>query len=123
MKKEKIKPKIKVCNVDADVDDVIEDIKERNKWINDYIQEEEDFKLVKKLNTREENNRHYIIKCTPEIRKQYSFEVKYYIHCIRKTRFSTRTMFISASNVKGSTTVQSTVKRIKYVQSAVEIIG
>ena len=39
-------------------------------WINDYIQEEEDFKLVKELNTREENNRHYIIKCTPEIRKQ-----------------------------------------------------
>ena len=70
VEKEKIKPKIKVCNVDADVDDVIEDIKERNKWINDYIQEEEDFKLVKELNTREENNRHYIIKCTPEIRKQ-----------------------------------------------------
>ena len=61
VEKEKIKPKIKVCNVDADVDDVIEDIKERNKWINDYIQEEEDFKLVKKLNTREENNRHYIM--------------------------------------------------------------
>ena len=34
VEKEKIKPKIKVCNVDADVDDVIEDIKERNKWIN-----------------------------------------------------------------------------------------
>ena len=63
VEKEKIKPKIKVCNVDADVDDVIEDIKERNIWINDYIQEEEDFKLVKELNTREENNRHYIIKC------------------------------------------------------------
>ena len=70
VEKEKIKPKIKVCNVDADVDDVIEDIKERNKWINDYIQEEDDFILVKELNTRKENNRHYIIKCTPEIRKQ-----------------------------------------------------
>ena len=70
LEKEKRKPKIKVCNVDADVDDVIEGIKERNKWINDYIQEEEDFKLVKELNAREENNRHYIIKCTPEIRKQ-----------------------------------------------------
>ena len=70
VEKEKIKPKIKVCNVDTDVDDVIEDIKERNKWINDYIQEEDDFKLVKELNTREENNRHYIIKCAPEIRKQ-----------------------------------------------------
>ena len=70
VEKEKIKPKIKVFNVDADVDDVIEDIKERNKWINDYIQEEDDFKLVQKLNTREENNLHYIIKCTPEIRKQ-----------------------------------------------------
>ena len=64
MKKKKIKPKIKVCNVDADVDDVIEDIKERNKWINDYIQEEEDFKFVKELNTREENNWHYTIKCS-----------------------------------------------------------
>ena len=31
VEKEKIKPKIKVCNVDADVDGVIEDIKERNK--------------------------------------------------------------------------------------------
>ena len=29
VEKEKIKPKIKVCNVDADVDDVIEDIKEK----------------------------------------------------------------------------------------------
>ena len=66
-----IKPKIKVCNVDADVDDVIEDIKERNKWIyNDYIHEEDDFKLVHKLNTREKNNLHYIIKCSPKIRKQ-----------------------------------------------------
>ena len=62
VEKEKIKPKIKVCNVDADVDDVIEDIKQRNKWINDYIQEEDDFKLVQKLNTREGNNLHYIIK-------------------------------------------------------------
>ena len=46
VEKVKIKPKIKVCNVDADVDDVIEDIKERKKWINDYIQEEDDFRLV-----------------------------------------------------------------------------
>ena len=70
VEKEKLKPKIKVCNVDADVDDVIEDIKERNKWINDYIYDEEDVKLVQKLNTRYENNLHYIIKCSPEIRKQ-----------------------------------------------------
>ena len=71
VKKEKLKPKIKVCNVDTDVDNVTEDIKERNKWINDYIIcDEEDFKLVQKLNTRDENNLHYIIKCSPEIRKQ-----------------------------------------------------
>ena len=37
VEKEKLKPKIKVCNVDTDVDNVIEDIKERNKWINDCI--------------------------------------------------------------------------------------
>ena len=49
---------------------MIEDIKERNKWINDYIYDEDDFKLVQKLNTRDENNLHYIIKCSPEIRKQ-----------------------------------------------------
>ena len=64
-----MKPKIKVCNVDTDVDNVTEDIKERNKWINDYICDE-DFKLVQKLKTRDENNLHYIIKCSPEIRKQ-----------------------------------------------------
>ena len=39
-------------------------------WINNYITEEEDFKLVKKLETRDEDSRHYIIKCSPEIRKQ-----------------------------------------------------
>ena len=69
VEKQKRKPKIKVCNVDTDVDNVIEDMKERNKWINDYICDE-DFKLVQKLKTRDENNLHYIIKCSPEIRKQ-----------------------------------------------------
>ena len=49
---------------------MIEDIKERNKWINDYIYDEENFKSVQKLNTRDENNLHYIIKCSPKIRKQ-----------------------------------------------------
>ena len=53
VEKGKIKPKIKVCNVDTDVDDVSEDIKERNQWINDYIQEEDDFKLVQKLQIQE----------------------------------------------------------------------
>ena len=69
VEKEKIKPKIKVCNVNTDVDNVIEDIKERNKWINDYICDEEDFKLIRKLKTRDENNLLYIIKCSPKIRK------------------------------------------------------
>ena len=65
-----MKPKIKVCSVDKYVDNVTEDIKERNKWINDYISDEEDFKLVQKLKTRDVNNLHCIIKCSPEIRKQ-----------------------------------------------------
>ena len=32
VEKENMKPKIKVCNVDTDVDNVTEDIKKRNKW-------------------------------------------------------------------------------------------
>ena len=49
-----------------------EDIKKRNKWINDYIYDKDDFKLVQKLKTRDENNLHCIIECSPEIRKQIS---------------------------------------------------
>ena len=56
--------------MDIDVDNVTEDIKERNEWIKDYICDEEDFRLVQKLKTRDENNLHCIIKCNPEIRKQ-----------------------------------------------------
>ena len=121
VEKEKIKPKIKVCNVDTDVDNVTEDIREKNKWINDYIYDKDDFKLVQKLKTRDENNLHYIIKCSPEIRKQIF--IRGDIRCIRKTRFLTHTKSTNASNVKSSTTVQNTVKRIKYVESSVEIIN
>ena len=70
--KGKLKPKIKISNVPSDDDDLIEGIKSKNPWIGDLIKDEEDFKVVKKLKTTQDHRVHYIIKCTPEIRKQIS---------------------------------------------------
>ena len=97
VEKEKIKPIIKVCNVFTDVDNVIEDIKERNKWINDYIYDEEDFKLVQKLKTRDENNLHYIIKRSSEIRKQVFIRGDILYTLYKKNKVLTHTKSINAS--------------------------
>ena len=68
--KEKLKPKIKVCNVPNCDDDVVEGIKIKNPWINDLINDEEDFKIIMQIKARQENEQHFIIKCNPQIRKQ-----------------------------------------------------
>ena len=70
--KGKLKPKIKICDVPSDDDDLIKGIKLRNEWINNFINEDEDFKIIKKLKTRQDSRVHYIIKCTPVIRRQIS---------------------------------------------------
>ena len=68
-KKDMLKPKIQVCDIDVDEDSIIETIKEKNQWICNLIKEEDDFKLLKKKKSRQENKEHVIIKCSPEIRQ------------------------------------------------------
>ena len=70
-KKDLLKPKIKVCNIDESEDDIITSIKEKNEWLNDICESEEDFKLVKMLKSRHNRKSHVIIKCSPTIRKAF----------------------------------------------------
>ena len=73
-------------------------ILKRNKWINDYIRDEEDFKLVQKLKTSDVNNLHFI-----------RGDILYCTRYIGKTRFLTPTKSINVSNVKSSITVRKIV--------------
>ena len=68
-KKDMLKPKIQICDVDDNEDCIIETIKDKNQWICSLIDEEDDFKLIKKKKSRQENKAHVIIKCSPGIRK------------------------------------------------------
>ena len=69
--KGKLRPKIKLVNVseDEDKDSLIEVIKMKNPWINYYIENDDDLKIIKDLKARNDKCKHYIIKCTPKIRK------------------------------------------------------
>ena len=70
-KKDMLKPKIMICDVDVDEDDdrIIETIKDKNRWISNMIIEDDDFKLIKKKKSRRENKEHIIVKCSPEVRQ------------------------------------------------------
>ena len=65
----KMKPKIKLTNVSKDDDDVIKSIKMKNVWIANLIKEEEDLTIKKVEESRNKKKLHYIIKCSPRIRK------------------------------------------------------
>ena len=67
--KGKLKPKIKITNVSKDDDDVIESIKTKNDWIANLIVDEEDLIIKKTEQARNKKKLHYIIKCSPKIRK------------------------------------------------------
>ena len=67
--KGKMKPKIKLTNVSKDDEDVIQSIIMKNKWIADLIETEDDLIVKKEEVARDKKKKHYIIKCTPKIRK------------------------------------------------------
>ena len=50
--KEKLWPKIKLCNVPSDDDDVQGGIMIKNAQINDHTPVDEDFKIIRKLKTK-----------------------------------------------------------------------
>lgn len=67
--KRKLWPKIKVCNVYDDDDDVFESIRQRNDWLDAAINNEDEFKLKTTMNARNRGEKHCIIKCSSAIRK------------------------------------------------------
>ena len=67
--KGKMKPKIKLTNVSKDDEDVINSIIIKNKWIADLIESEDDLTVKKEEETRDKKKKHYVIKCSPKIRK------------------------------------------------------
>ena len=67
--KGKMKPKIKLVNVSKDDDDVINSIIMKNRWISDFIEDEEDLMLKREDDARNNQKKHCFIKCSPKIRK------------------------------------------------------
>ena len=69
--KGKLNPKIKIVNVskDENKDDIINNIRMKNGWLNSLIDDENDFKHVGEHKAKDSNNAHHIIKCTPKIRR------------------------------------------------------
>ena len=70
-KKDMLRPKIQICDVDEDEveEEIIETIKNKNQWLNPLISEDDDFKIIKKKKSRQEHKKHVIIKCSPSIRQ------------------------------------------------------
>ena len=67
--KGKLRPKVKVCNISNDIENVTESIINKNPWIENLIENEEDFKMVKSLKAKDKEKKHCIIKCSPLIRR------------------------------------------------------
>ena len=67
--KDKLHPKIKLVNVSKEEEDIIESITTKNAWINNYIEKEDDIKIIKVQKARDETKNHYILKCSPKIRR------------------------------------------------------
>ena len=67
--KGKLKPKIKVVNVQKDEEDIIHSIKMKNPWIGNLIKSSDDFEIIREIKAKNPNYKHYIIKCSPLIRR------------------------------------------------------
>ena len=73
--KDKIQPKIRICDVekDQDTDLTFEQLRvtllEKNSYLKDLIRKADDFKVVKRMNSKRNDAYHFVIRCTPEIRK------------------------------------------------------
>ena len=67
--KGKLKPKIKVVYAHSDEEDIVNSITIKNPWIKNLIESSDDFKIIKEILTQDKKHKHYIIKCTPQIRK------------------------------------------------------
>ena len=67
--KGKLKPKIKITNVSKDDENVIDSIKTKNDWIAKLIEDDEDLEIKKEEQAKDKKKKHYIIKCSPKIRK------------------------------------------------------
>ena len=73
LERAKYQPKIKICNVprDEEKEEAICNILNKNLWLKNLVKNEEDFKLITELKDYRFNDiKHYIIRCTPEIRKE-----------------------------------------------------
>ena len=61
------KPKIKVTNVSKDENDIVN--KRKNPWMCNLITDDDDLKIIKEQQARNDKFLHYIIRCTPQISK------------------------------------------------------
>ena len=71
--KTKIQPKIRVCNVSIEEDkgEAIKTICDKNRWLGTVIEKDDDFKMIAEYkDVRNNNTKHYIIRCTPRIRHE-----------------------------------------------------
>ena len=67
--KGKMYPKIMLCHVSKEEEEIIDNIWNKNPWLQDQdIENEDNFKVVTKMRAKGDTQ-HYIIKCTPQIRK------------------------------------------------------
>ena len=68
--KGKLKPKIKIVYVPKDDEEILDSLKIKNTWLESLINDEDDLKLIKEINTKDDDlSKHCIIKCSPQIRK------------------------------------------------------
>ena len=70
-KKKKMQPKIKIVNVSKleGRDDVIQNLRFKNDWLDELIKGGENFELLKEIDGRFGDIKHCIFKCTPKIRR------------------------------------------------------
>ena len=72
----KLQPEIRICDVekeDTDTDLTIEQLREtlleKNSYLKNLIQKTDDFQVVKRMKSKRYDAYHFVIKCTPEIRR------------------------------------------------------
>ena len=57
----------KIVYVPKDEDNVLDNLKMKTPWLSSLIEENDDMKIIKEMEAKNDDFKHYIIKCTPKI--------------------------------------------------------